>query len=132
VGDGAVWATTIASRAERIEAASARATTEFYAGSPVNPVALGGGAVWVGGADGQLWKVDRVTGSALLSARAVVNSAGIAVGNGSAWVTSFQEPVLVRVDEQTGDVEATIPLGGPAEDVLFHEGLVWVPVGSGG
>jgi len=131
VGDGAVWATTIASRAERIEAASARVTTEFYAGSPVNPVALGGGAVWVGGADGQLWKVDPVTGSALLSARAVVNSAGIAVGNGSAWVTSFQEPVLVRVDEKTGEVEATIPLGGPAEDVLFHEGLVWVPVRSG-
>ena len=50
VGDGAVWATTIASRAKRVEAGSAEVTTEFDAGSWVFPIALGGDAVWVGGA----------------------------------------------------------------------------------
>ena len=61
MGDGAVWATTLASRAKRVEASSGRETAEFYAGGWVYPIALGGGAVWIGGAAG-LSKVDPVTG----------------------------------------------------------------------
>ena len=71
VGGGAVWGAMLASRAKRVEARSALETAEFYAGSPVYAVALGDGALWAGGASGQVWKVDPVTGAALLTARAV-------------------------------------------------------------
>ena len=128
VGDGAVWATTIASRAKRVEAGSAEVTTEFYAGSWVFPIALGGDAVWVGGANGQVWKLDPVTGSGLLTLRVVPDVSGVAFGEGSLWVTSFDRKELVRVNPATGEVQARVALHGPAEDVVVHDGLVWVPV----
>ena len=128
VGGGAVWAAMVASRAKRIEASSARETVEFYAGSPVYAVSLGGGALWVGGAIGQVWKVDPVTGAAILAARAVHDIAGVAFGEDAVWVTSFSRTNLVRLDPETGDVEARIAIGGPAEDIAVHGGLVWVPV----
>ena len=68
VGDGAVWSTTLANRAMRIEAKAALETVPFYAGNWVYPIALGGGAVWIGGGAG-LSKVDPVTAAALLSSR---------------------------------------------------------------
>jgi streptogramin lyase len=128
VGDGGVWATTIASRAKRVEAGSAEVTTEFYAGSWVFPIALGGDAVWVGGANGQVWKLDPVTGSGLLTLRVVPDVSGVAFGEGSLWVTSFDRKELVRVNPVTGEVQARIALDGPAEDLVVHDGLVWVPV----
>jgi hypothetical protein len=131
VGGGAVWATTIASRAKRIEASSGRETTEFYAGSPVYAVALGGGALWVGGVTGQVWKVDPVTGVPVLGSRVIGDVAAVAFGLDAVWVTSSSEPQLERLDPATGDVEARIPIGGPAMDVVVAGGLVWVPVLSG-
>ena len=128
VGDGAVWATTIASRAKRIEASSARETAEFYAGTWVDPIALGGNAVWIGGESGQLWKVDPLTGTALVTSRPIAQIGGIAVGENAVWVTSYARDGLVRVSAETGEVETRIPTGGPAEDAVVHRGLVWVPV----
>jgi DNA-binding SARP family transcriptional activator len=130
VGGGAVWATTIASRAKRIEASSGQETTEFYAGSDVYAVALGGGALWVGGVTGQIWKVDPVTGGPILGSRVIGGIAGVAFGLDAVWATSVRKPQLVRLDPATGDVEARIPVGGPAWDVVVAGGLVWVPVGS--
>ncbi len=37
----------------------------------------------------------------------------------------------VRLDPATGAVEARIPVGGPALDVVVAGGLVWVPVRPG-
>ena len=127
VGGGAVWAT-IASLAKRIAASSAQETTEFDAGSPVYAVALGGGALWVGGVTGQVWKVDPVTGDPILGSRLVGGVAGVGYGLGAVWVTSSRERQLVRLDPATGDVEAKIPVGGPAVDVVVAGGYVWVPV----
>jgi DNA-binding SARP family transcriptional activator len=45
VGGGAVWASTNASRATRVDASSGRKTAEFYAGSSVYAVALGAHAL---------------------------------------------------------------------------------------
>jgi DNA-binding SARP family transcriptional activator len=131
VGGGAVWATTIASRAKRVEASSERETTEFYAGSPVYAVALGGGALWVGGVTGQVWKVDPDTGAPILGSRLIADVAGVAYGAGAVWATSASQPQLVRLDPATGAVEARIPVGGPALDVVVAGGLVWVPVRPG-
>jgi hypothetical protein len=131
VGGGAVWGTTIANRAKRIEARSGDETAEFYAGRSVNPLALGGGALWVGGeagVTGQVWKVDPITGVPIWASRVIRNVAGVAFGLGAVWVTSSSEPQLERLDPATGAVVARIPIGGPAWDVVVAGGLVWVPV----
>ena len=131
VGGGAVWATTIANRAKRIEARSGGETTEFYPGRPLNALALGGGALWVGGeagVTGQVWKVDPLTGATIRASRVLRDVTGVAFGLGAVWVTSSSEPELERLDPATSDVVARIPIGGPALDVVVAGGLVWVPV----
>ena len=131
VGAGAVWATTFANRAHRVEARSGDETTDFYTGTPLYAIAVGGNAMWVGGAwqnSDQLWKVDQVTGSQLFTVRPASDVAAVAFGEGAAWTVSFDDAVLVRIEPETGEIEATIPIGGGAEDVVVHDGLVWIPV----
>ena len=70
-GGGAVWAALFSSRAKRVDASSAQVTAEFYTGAFSFAIALDRSAVWLAGADrGQLWKIDPVTGSTLLTSRA--------------------------------------------------------------
>ena len=128
VGGGAVWATTITSRAKRVEASSAQETAEFYAGKFVFGIALDAAAVWVGGVEGELWKIDPVTGSTLDTSNVATAAIGLALGSGAVWVTDPGENTLVRVDPATGKVGATIPVGGFAEEVAVGHGLVWVTV----
>jgi DNA-binding SARP family transcriptional activator/outer membrane protein assembly factor BamB len=126
-GGGAVWVTTIANRAERVEARSGRKTAEFYAGGWVYPVTLGGRAVWVGGLRG-LAKLDADTGASLTSSGAVKAVTGIAYGAGSVWLTNAATAEVFRLNADTGAVEARIPLGGFGEDVAVDRGLVWIVV----
>ncbi len=127
VGRGAVWATTIANRAKRVEATSGRPTAEFYAGGWVYPVILGGGAAWVGGLRG-LTKLDPDTGASLSASAQVKLVTGIAYGEGSLWLTNGDTAEAVRLNPETGAVEATIPTGGRGEDLVVERGLVWVVV----
>ena len=127
VGGGAVWATTIANRAKRVEARTGRVTGEFYAGSWVFPITLGGGATWIGG-QGGVAKVDPDTGAALGSSQAVRNASGIAYGEGAVWTTNLDVPEVTRLNPESGAVEARISTAGPGEDVVVHNGLVWVVV----
>jgi DNA-binding SARP family transcriptional activator/outer membrane protein assembly factor BamB len=126
-GGGAVWVTTIANRAERVEARSGRKTAEFYAGGWVYPVTLDGRAVWVGGLRG-LAKLDADTGASLTSSGAVKAVTGIAYGAGSVWLTNAATAEVFRLNADTGAVEARIPLGGFGEDVAVDRGLVWIVV----
>ena len=127
VGGGAVWVTTIANRAKRVEASSARPTAEFYAGGWVYPVTLGGGAAWVGGLRG-IAELNPDTGGSLSSSAQVKLVTGIAYGEGSLWLTNGDTADVVRLDPETGAVEATIPLGGRGDDLVVDHGLVWVVV----
>jgi DNA-binding SARP family transcriptional activator/streptogramin lyase len=126
-GGGAVWVTTIANRARRVEARSGRTTAEFYAGGWVYPVTLDGATAWVGGLRG-LAKLDADTGASLSSTGAIKAVTGIAYGEGSVWLTNAATAEVVRLESETGVVEARIPLGGLGEDVVVHRGLVWVVV----
>lgn len=129
VGGDAIWATTIARRAKRVEASSARVTAEFYSGKFAIAIARAGAAVWLAAADdGELWKLDSVTGATILTARAGRGASGIAVGLDAVWVTSWHDRSLVRVDPASGDVLAQIPTSGEPEDVAVGDGLVWVAV----
>ncbi len=126
-GGGAVWVTTLASRAQRIEARSGRTTAEYYAGGWVYPVTLAGRTVWVGGLRG-IAKLDADTGASLFSSGAVEGVTGIGYGEGSVWLTHNSRADLVRLDADTGVVEARIPLGSYGADLVFARGLVWVVV----
>jgi streptogramin lyase len=126
-GGGAVWVTTIANRAKRVEASSGRPTAEFYAGGWVYPVVLGGGAAWVGGLGG-LVKLNPDSGASLSTSAQVKLVTGIAYGEGSLWLTNGDTAEVVRLDPETGTVEATIPTGGRGEDLVVDRGLVWVVV----
>jgi streptogramin lyase len=129
VGGGAVWATIFSRRAKRVDASSAQVTAEFYTGAFSFAIALDRSAVWMAGADGgQLWKIDPVTGSTLLTSRAGHGSTAVALGSGAVWVASWSDRAIVRVDPATGDVVATIPVGGEAQDVVVRDGLVWAAV----
>ena len=134
LGGGAVWSSTIASRAKRVEARSAEVTAEFYAGVSVFPIAVADDGVWVGGAawtgaeQGQVWKVHPVTGSQELSTRVAAWPAGIEVGAGAVWVTLPGLEELLRIDPETGEILATIPVGGQPEEVVVAGERVWVTV----
>ena len=129
VGGDAVWATLITRRAKRVQASSAQETAEFYAGTFVFAIALDRSAVWVGGGDdGQLWELDPVTGSTVLTSRAGKGTSGIALGFNAVWVASRANHTLVKVDPTTGEVLAAIPIGGSPEDIAVGNGLVWLAV----
>jgi outer membrane protein assembly factor BamB len=128
-GDGAVWSTILSRRAKRVDASSARETAEFYAGTFVFAIALDKSAVWLAGGDGgQLWKIDPVTGSTLLTSLAGHGSTGLALGAGAVWVASWKDRTLIRFDPATGDVLGTIPIGGEPQDAVVRDGIVWVAV----
>jgi DNA-binding SARP family transcriptional activator/streptogramin lyase len=126
-GAGAVWATLLTNRAKRVEERSGQVTAQFYTGAFPYPIALDRAAVWIGGAEGQLWKIDPITASTLLTSRVSAAPVGLAVGHGAVWVAASDES-LIRVDPATGDIEASIDVGGAAQDVTVGHGLVWVAV----
>jgi DNA-binding SARP family transcriptional activator len=126
-GGGAVWVTTIANRAERVEARSGRTTAEFYAGGWVYPVILDGREAWVGGLRG-LAKLDADTGASLTSSGAVKAVTGIAYSAGSVWLTTAATAEVVRLNSETGAVEERIPMGGSGEDIVVYRGLIWAVV----
>lgn len=129
-GGGAVWGTTVASRALRVEAASAQVTKEFYAGAFVFALVLGREEAWVGGDGGKLWKIDPVTGATRLTANVGSWPEGLALGEGALWATLPAEGALARLDPETGEELDRIPLGGLPGEVVVHAGLVWVTVGK--
>ena len=128
-GNGAVWATLVTNRAERVDARSAKVTAPFYAGTFALGVAEDASAVWLAAAGiGELWKIDPLTGAQLLTVHAGGGATGVALGAGAVWVASWRDQTLIRVDPVTGNVVATIPIGGEPEDLVVRDGLVWVVV----
>ncbi|HEV1997557.1 MAG TPA: hypothetical protein VGR61_05440 [Candidatus Dormibacteraeota bacterium] len=63
-------------------------------------------------------------GSAQL--RACDLPSGLAVGEGSLWVTANDTQALLRIDPRTDRVVSTIALGGRPFDVGVGAGMVWV------
>ena len=51
---------------------------------------------------------------------------GVAVGNGSVWVTEYEQGNLVRIDPATNRVVARVRVGPHASHVLIQDGFAWV------
>ena len=52
--------------------------------------------------------------------------AGIAVGDGSVWVTNAGDGTVMRIDPGTGDVTAEMPVGTAPSGVAFGDGALWI------
>ena len=86
-------------------------------------------AVWLGGGEGALWRIDPVTGAPTRSTSiGEGNLAAIALGAGSVWVASQGDDALLRVNPRTGGVVARVPLPGTPQDVALAGGLAWVAI----
>lgn len=102
-------------------------------------LAAGGGAVWVPvtthTAVGRLRlvKVDAESGVVLSEIDLGGGSLGftftgaVAYGEGAVWVVTQREADLIRVDEETEEVER-VPLGDRPEGIAVGAGYVWVTV----
>jgi YVTN family beta-propeller protein len=72
---------------------------------------VGEGAVWVAFYDGTILKIDPETGQEVLRAIIPTAPGGIAAGHGSVWVTHAGDHVVSRLDPETLQVIASIPVG---------------------
>ena len=52
--------------------------------------------------------------------------AGVAVGEGSVWVTNAGDGTVSRIDPETGDVTEEIPVGTAPSGIAFGDGALWV------
>jgi len=145
IGEGAVWA--LASTGKAGSSVLVRidpATDQVIAMTPLDAepwyVAAGGGAVWVGSpSSSTIQRVDsatnELTGQIQLTGDGV---SAIAADDQAVWVEVIQDrsdqgqqnlASLVRIDPQTNDVVATIPLDGFSgydDEIAIGAGSVWV------
>jgi streptogramin lyase len=129
VGKDAVWATgdTLEHALFRIDPATRRVTRLPLPSAP-GPLAVGAGAVWVGGQlEDVVWRVDPRSGQVTDTIPVGGGVSDLAVGDGAVWATSSIDGTLVRIDPRTRKVVATISVGGgSAQGLAVGAGGVWV------
>lgn len=142
VGYGAVWAgrDEVARIDPQTNQTVARIPLAALAlGYRIGGLAVGEGAVWVVAGSGSpiaVAKIDPKTNAVLAKVSVVPPPSfsrraprNLAVGEGAVWVMISQPGNVYRLDPQTGQVTATIPLGktsGFRGSVAVAEGAVWV------
>ena len=128
-GFGAVWVQVDppVDQIVRIDAATETVTWAIDRG---RGVAFTTDAVWVAVGGEEIQKLDPDSGEVLLTVP--LQTSYLAAGLGSIWAPTPQG--LARVDDQTGDVLATIPIPEVAEltDVAVSDSAVWVTAKDGG
>ena len=93
---------------------------------------FGEDALWSMTRDGTLERIDLESHEVTRSLGVGVHPGGLAVGEGSVWVTDADSPTLLRVDARYGSVDK-IPLpakSGGAGGVSVGAGSVWVAQGE--
>jgi YVTN family beta-propeller protein len=126
---GSVWTTNDFTSLVRVQPdtlTAVRAPAELARGA--HSVAVGAGAVWVGG-DG----VTRIDPSTLLPEGLPIpvgRVEAIAVGAGSVWVTVGAR--AVKIDPSDDSVAASVPVGSNPSSIAVGGGAVWVANSSDG
>jgi DNA-binding SARP family transcriptional activator/ABC-type transport system substrate-binding protein len=99
-------------------------------------LAYGMGAVWSASATGELTRLDPATGKEVARLGLGIRPAGLAVGEGSVWVTGRTSPTLLRIDPSVNEVvdRFPLPMKGVVTDgtgeVAVGAGSVWVGHGA--
>jgi DNA-binding SARP family transcriptional activator/ABC-type transport system substrate-binding protein len=99
-------------------------------------VAYGHGALWSVSSTGELTRLEPGTGEEVATLGLGIEPAGLAVGEGSVWVTGSNSPVLLRIDPTVNEVVDRFQL--PMDGVITNEtgevavgaGSVWVGHGA--
>jgi streptogramin lyase len=102
---------------------------------PVDHLGVGEGALWATGFDKELQeevlvKIDPETGRRLgmiAGVRTPAMNGRLAIGEGSVWLLSdsARGRAILRVDPETVEVEAEIPLDDLVMDIEIGEGSIW-------
>jgi streptogramin lyase len=139
IANGSAWVANVSdSTVTRVDLETRRAVQTIGLGFEPTGMAAGKDAVWVvGGFDRRLSRIDAADGRIRLSVTFdervgslpegyETGAAGVAVGEGGVWVSHGVE--LTLFDPRTGEVERTVPGGGPWESrIAVGEGAIWVP-----
>ncbi len=91
-------------------------------------VRFDGDSLWSLSDDGELTRLDPATGETVATIGLGVEPAGLAVGEGSVWVTGRHSPTLFRIDPSVNEIVDRIPL--PMKGVIT-DGTGEVAVGAG-
>jgi DNA-binding SARP family transcriptional activator/ABC-type transport system substrate-binding protein len=92
---------------------------------------FGDGYLWSMSADGTLEQIDPGDGESVRRISVGVHPGGLAVGEGSVWVTDADSPTLLRVDRRYDSIDPiALPKGGGAGGVSVGAGSVWVAEGG--
>ena len=138
VSAGSVWTASSAQTVARFSSAGRRMTGEADLGVIPSALAVGAGSVWVAaptlyGQSAAVWRIDpitlRVIQTTTFGARlSYLPSLDIAFGAGAIWVTDYDTGTVARLDPRTGNVVATIKVGGHPSGIAVGANRVWVTV----
>jgi hypothetical protein len=87
-------------------------------------LADGEGAVWALDGEGNLTKIEPLSGKAV-ARFAVGAGTGLAVGAGTVWVADNLHDAVSKLDPETGDVLDTIELASAPDVIAFLDGKLW-------
>ena len=138
VDGGSVWLVSSAETVVRVSGKTIRPTAEARIGVIPTALAVGDGSIWVAAPDpldphAAVWRLDPITARVTQTTRLgkVVGyppTLDIAFGEGAIWVSSFDAGTVTRLDPATGNVVATIPIGGHPSGIAVGANRVWVTV----
>jgi hypothetical protein len=89
-------------------------------------IALGEGSAWVLTGDGELTRVDPMTGRRIGMVDAWQSASGVAVGLDAVWVIDNLQGTLTRVDPETLDADDPMQIGGSLDAIEAGAGAVWI------
>jgi YVTN family beta-propeller protein len=95
-------------------------------------IAIDNDVAWLRLTDGSAARVDTATGAVVTFPVGTGEFGSLAVGEGSVWVTTFDEDKVSRIDPATNTVVAEIPVGVNPEGIAVTTGAVWVSNHRGG
>jgi YVTN family beta-propeller protein len=138
VGGGSVWLVSSAETVIRVSGATVDPTGEASIGVTPTALAIGGGSIWVAaaapyGSHAAVWRFDPITArvtqtTTLGKVVGYPPTLEIAFGEGAVWVASYDVGTVTRLDPVTGNVVATIRLGGHPSGIAVGAKRIWVTV----
>jgi DNA-binding SARP family transcriptional activator/DNA-binding beta-propeller fold protein YncE len=138
VGGGSVWLVSSAETVARVSGTTVRPTGEASIGVIPTALAIGGGSIWVAapapyGSHAAVWRFDPITArvtqtTTLGKVVGYPPTLEIAFGEGALWVASYDAGTVTRLDPVTGNLVATIRIGGHPSGIAVGAKRIWVTV----
>jgi YVTN family beta-propeller protein len=116
-----------ANSAGELDAVTGRIVAQVRVGSGPDPIATGGGSVWVANVfDNTVSQVDPASSSVRQTIGVGLEPTAVAFGEGSLWVVCGGARRLLWIDPGTHRIVKRIPIGNGASAVALTPGREWV------